>query len=45
LGLNGTTKVVPLQNFDTIFPLLFGVPAWLGIYLRCRTLRLDLPLC
>lgn len=31
--------------FETVFPVLFGVLAWLGIYLRCRTLRLVLPLC
>jgi DoxX-like family len=31
--------------FETIFPVLLGMLAWLGIYLRCRTLRLVLPLC
>jgi hypothetical protein len=31
--------------FETVFPVLFGVLAWLGIYLRCRALRLVLPRC
>jgi DoxX-like family len=31
--------------FETVFPVLFGVLAWLGVYLRCRALRLVLPLC
>ena len=31
--------------FETIFPVLFAGIAWLGIYLRCRALRMVLPLC
>jgi hypothetical protein len=32
-------------TFETIFPVIFGVIAWLGVYLRCRALRAVLPLC
>lgn len=33
------------STFEMVFPVLFAGLAWGGIYLRCRALRLVLPLC
>ncbi len=32
-------------TFEAIFPVIFGIIAWLGVYLRYRSLRAVLPLC
>jgi hypothetical protein len=34
-----------MPMFETYFPVLFAGVAWLGIYLRYRSLRMVLPLC